>query len=123
AGRSRPRVTRSLRGCSRFAGLCLPSSLEQKPGTSLGLVDPDLDQAGGGDVAMFLADVVHFAQTRGELLVVLAHFGEHVLRLYIVDVVVLHSLQAADVPDGLERGSADLAYPLGDGVGHGEQLV
>src|SRR6266513_3987341 len=96
---------------SRFAGLCLASSLEQKPGASLGLVDPDLDQAGGGDVAMFLADVVRFAQTRGELLVVLAHLGEHVLRLHVVDVVVRHALQAAGVPDLLERRYAELAYP------------
>src|ERR1700704_2960392 len=108
---------------STFAGTALASSLVQKPGTSLGLVDPDFDQAGGGNVAMFFADVVRFAQTGGEFLVVLAHFGEHVLRLDIVDIVVLHALYAADMPDGLKRGSTDLAYPLGDGIGHREQLI
>src|SRR5882762_10789935 len=108
---------------SRFAGSTLASSLVQKPGTSLGFVDPDFDQAGGGDVSMFLAHVVRLAQTRGECLVVLAHFGEHVLRLHIVGIVVLHALHAADMPDGLERGSTDLAYPLGDGIGHREQLI
>src|ERR1700730_5767884 len=101
-------VVRRLRwlACKRsaFAGAALASSLVQKPGTSLGLVDPDFDQAGGGNVAMFVADVVRFAQTRGEFL-------------------VLHALHAADMPDGLERGSTDLAYPLGDGIGHREQLI
>jgi hypothetical protein len=34
--------------------------LEQEPGPSLSFVDPDLDQAGSRDVAVFLAHVVGF---------------------------------------------------------------
>ena len=35
-----------------------PGSLVEKPVAALSLVDPDLDQAGGSDIVMFLAHYV-----------------------------------------------------------------
>src|SRR4051812_30165349 len=65
-----------------------PTGLEQEPGAPLGLVDPNLDQAGGGHVPGVLADVVGLAEARRQRLVVLAQLGQHVLRLDVVRVVV-----------------------------------
>src|SRR5262245_24435736 len=47
-------------------------SLEQEPGAPLGFVDPVLDQAGGCHVVMLVAKRVRLAQTRHQLLVVVA---------------------------------------------------
>src|SRR5580658_8388312 len=66
--------------------------LEQEPGPPLGLVDPVLEQARGRDVAIFVADIVYLAHDRGQALVVVAKFGEHVLRIDIVSVVVENAL-------------------------------
>jgi hypothetical protein len=32
-------------------------------------------------------------------------------------------LQARDLPDGPDRDAADLAHALGEGIGHGENLL
>jgi hypothetical protein len=40
------------------ARIPLTASLNQEPGAPLGLVDPDFDQAGSGDITMLIADVV-----------------------------------------------------------------
>jgi len=47
-----------------------PSCLKQEPGPAFGLVYPNLDQARGGDVPMLVADVVRFAKTCCQRLVV-----------------------------------------------------
>ena len=56
-------------------------------------------------------------------LVVGAQLGQHVERIDIVGVVVGDALQPGDVADRMQRGAADLAHPLGDIVGDGEDLV
>jgi hypothetical protein len=61
-------------------GIPPSARLEQKPGASLGLVDPHLDQARGGDVAMLLADVMDLAKTGRERLVVFPRFGKQSVR-------------------------------------------
>jgi hypothetical protein len=43
----------------------------QEPGSALGFIDPNFDQARRGDVAVFLTYVVGLAETRGQGLVVL----------------------------------------------------
>ena len=58
----------------------LPGGLEQEPGAPLGLVDPDLEQAGGGHIAVLVAQPVRLAHAHGQLLVVVAQLGQHVLR-------------------------------------------
>ena len=88
--------------------------LEQEPHPPLGLVDPVLEQAGGGDVAVLVAEIVGLLQVKRELLVVVAQLGEHVLRGDVVGVVVQDPLQLGDVPDRAQRGATELAHPLGD---------
>src|SRR5262245_58487122 len=96
--------------------------LEQEPGPSFGLVDPDLDDAGGGDVVVLLANAVSGPHGLRELLVVRAQFRQHVLGRDELLVVVAEPLVPADVADGVECGAADLAGALGDLVGHVEVL-
>ena len=97
--------------------------LVQEPGPAFSFVDPDLEQAGGGNVAMLFADIVDFTQARRQVLVVVAQFGKHIQRVDIIRVIVQHALQARDMPDRTKGSSADLADALGDGIRHGEKLV
>src|SRR5207245_7187153 len=83
--------------------------LEQEPCAPLGFIDPYLDEAGGGDVAVLIAHVMRFAKSRCEFLVVLAQLGEHVQGLDVLGVIVQHALRSGDPTNGLQRGSADLA--------------
>lgn len=67
----------------------IPSTacFEQEPGAPFGFVNPNFDQAGGGDVTLFFADIVGLAQARGKRFAILAQLGEHVLRLNILGIV------------------------------------
>ena len=56
--KGRRQLDPSLRLMAR--GVPLAARLEQEPGPSLSFVDPNLDQAGSRDVAVFLAHVVGF---------------------------------------------------------------
>src|SRR5712692_10533750 len=57
--------------------------LKKEPGAPLGFVDPHLDEAGGGDVAVLVAHVMRLAKARRKVPVVLAQLGEHVLRIHV----------------------------------------
>jgi len=105
------------------AGIFAPIRFEQEPEASLGLVQPDLDQACAGDVAVLIADVVSLAQLRRESLVVVAELGEHVGRLDIIGVVVGETLGARDMTDRSDGETAELANPLRERVRHGEELA
>src|SRR5271156_3487951 len=98
--------------------ISVPTRLEQEPGAPLGLVDPVLDEARGGDVAHLVDDVVHLAQARGEALIVLAQLRQHVEWIDILGIVVLYALQARNVTDRAQRRAAGLANALRDGIGH-----
>src|SRR6266498_4723769 len=50
-----------------------------------------------------------------QLLVVSTQLSQHVLRRYECFIVVLQALVSCDIADGAERGTADLARPLGPG--------
>src|SRR2546429_443095 len=103
---------RSHRFLIQAGSTCCASSstrLEQEPCAPLGFIDPYLDEAGGGDVAVLVAHVMRFAKARRELLVVLAQLGEHVLGVYILGIIVQDALRSGDAANGLQRGSADLA--------------
>jgi hypothetical protein len=65
---------------------------------------------------------VCLTQETDQALVVLAQFGEHVLWGDEIGIVVGQALQARDVSDRTQRGPADLAYTLGEVVGHVENL-
>src|SRR5260221_12872883 len=103
-------------------GVPAAARLEQVPGALLGLVDPDFDQAGGGNGAVLVNNVVNLAQTSGKRLVVVAQFGKHVQRFDVLRIVVQHALKARDASDRPERGSTHLADAVGNRVGHREKL-
>src|SRR5205823_1785860 len=48
-----------------------PSGFVEEPDPFFGFVDPDLDEAGGGDIAMLVTQLVSHAHIGGQLLVVL----------------------------------------------------
>ena len=56
------------------------------------MVDPDLDEAGGGDVVVFVADFVGGAEGAGEVFVVGGELGEHGDGGDEVGIVVLQAL-------------------------------
>src|SRR3954463_12962971 len=82
------------------------AGLEQEPRSPFRLINPYLDQARGGDIAMFLAYVMRLSQSSCQRLVVFAQLGQHVLRFDIIRVVVCDALQSRDVTDGCNRRPA-----------------
>jgi hypothetical protein len=78
-------------------GVSVPARFEQEPGAPLGFIDPDLDQAGRGNVTVLVANVVCLAQARRHRLVVFAQFRQHVGGLDALSVIVQHALEADDV--------------------------
>src|SRR5262245_28914790 len=114
------RTSAPKRPPSMSAGQLALTGFEEEPGSPLGLVDPDFDEARGRDVAVLVANIVNLAQTGCERLVVIAQFSQHVQGLDILGIVVLDALKPADVANRLDRGPADLADSLGDGIGHGQ---
>src|SRR3954470_3393129 len=97
--------------------------LVQEPDAPFRLVDPHLEEAGGGDIAALVAHAVRRAHGSGKPLVVFAQLGQHVERRDVLGIVVEHTLQPRDVPDRAHGRAADLAHALGDRVGDGEDLV
>src|SRR5580704_16016795 len=95
----------------RIVALAVSNDLRQEPGSALGLVDPVLDQAGGGDVVVLIADLMSRAQVPGQLQIVGAKLGQHVLRRHELGVVVFQALMLRDVPDRVDRSPADFARP------------
>jgi hypothetical protein len=86
--------------------------------------DNPVEQFGIGAIELSFDPVgLSLAYARSQLLVVLAKLGKHVERRDEVGVVILDSLQGADVTDGAEGRAADLADALGDGVGCGKDLI
>src|SRR3989449_7549481 len=62
-------------------GGSLATRLKKEPGAPLGFVDPHLDEAGGGDVAVLVAHVMRLAKARRKVLVVLAQLDRKSTRL------------------------------------------
>jgi hypothetical protein len=44
-----------------LSGLSLPRGLEQEPGAPPGFIDPDFQQAGGGNIVVLLAETMRLA--------------------------------------------------------------
>ena len=100
-----------------------PRDFKEKPDAAFCLIDPILQQARGCDIILFVAQVMHLAHTGKHSPVVFAQFGEHVRPIDILRVVIAEALQAANVPNGVNRNAANLAYALGDIIRHRENLV
>ncbi|MBS0456013.1 MAG: hypothetical protein JSS44_01610 [Proteobacteria bacterium] len=54
----------------------MPGRFEQEPHAPFSFVDPNLDQAGGGDIPVLVALVVRHAQATHQGHVVVAQFGQ-----------------------------------------------
>src|SRR5260370_23706486 len=83
---SRRSAMRSLRQPAHASGICLsesrnwfkdshPAGFEEEPDTAFGFVDPILQQACGGDVVLFSAQLMSFAHTCEHRSVVFAQFA------------------------------------------------
>src|SRR5438552_9232995 len=72
--------------------LTLGNDLRQEPGPALSLVDPILNQAGGRNVAMLLAEFMRGTQVSRQLLIVSSKLSQHVLRSDAFCIVVLQAL-------------------------------
>src|ERR1700727_1076018 len=96
---------------------------KQEPSPALGHVDPNLEQAGGRDVAVFVAHVMDLAQARRQALVVVAQLRQHVLWIVIVGVLVEQALARGDVAVLAQTRTAYLTRAFRDRFCHGENLI
>ncbi len=77
----------------------LTRSLEKEPSPSLGFVDPNFDETRGGNVAMFVANVVRFAQAPSQCLIVLCQLGKHIQWLDVFGIVIEDPLSTRNLTD------------------------
>jgi hypothetical protein len=98
-------------------------NFREEPNAALGLVDPDFDEAGGGDIIMLSAELVRLAHEFDQLLIVGGQLEDYVNGRDGRFIVVFQALVAGDVADGAERETAEFSGALGDVVGHGENLL
>jgi len=103
--------------------LSASASSRTEPRASLGLVDPNLNEAGAGDVVVLLAKGMHLTQVCGQLAVVVSQLGKHVERRNKTCVIVENTLQARDLADRAKRGAANLANTFGDRICDGKDLI
>jgi len=87
-----------------------------------GLIDKIFKKACGRHIVMLVAELVAIAHRRHDCLVIGHQLAEHVAWRHILFVVVLNALQFGNLPDRPKCRSADLANPLSDVVGAGENL-
>jgi len=73
--------------------------LRQEPRPSFALVDPNLDQTGGRDIVMAVANLMGGSQNTRQLLVVIAQFADHLLWPHVFFVIVLQPLVLRDIAD------------------------
>ena len=66
---------------------------------------------------------MYFAHAPGQLLVVVTQFSEHVQGRDVICIVVRHSLQAADVTDRVQGGTANFPNTFRDCVSRGKDLI
>src|SRR5215831_18966499 len=104
----------------RLASAC---GLEEEPVAPFRLVDPSLDQAGGGHISVLVTNSVCLTQTRRQLLIVFTQFSEHIHGRDEICVVVQDSLQAGDVTNRPKRRAAYLANAFCNCVSRGEDLL
>src|SRR5438094_9135435 len=93
----------------RLSLLAATNDYSQKPRPALRLVNPVLNQAGGCDIVVLLADLMRGAQEPCQFPVVGAKLCKHVFRTHRLLVVILQPLIPGDIVDGMARGSVDLS--------------
>jgi hypothetical protein len=105
-----------------FTTLSILHYLRQEPRPLFALVDPNLDQTGGRNIVVPIANLVCRSQASRQLLVIFAQLADHFLRTHSFFVVVFDPLVARDIADRADGRAADLAGTLGDRIGYGEYL-
>ena len=101
----------------------MTTRFEQKPGPSLGLVYPSLEQTRAGDITTLFADAMRFSHGGCKLFVVFSKLSEHVERSNIFGIIILETLQPRYLADGTKSGATNFTYPLCHGIGHAKDLV
>src|SRR6478752_1921060 len=109
--------------CLRRVGTFLTAGLEQEPGPALGLIDEDFEQTGRTGILVVVAKLVSLSHRGRDVLVVFHQLAQHFARRDVFLIVVLDGLMLADVADRAQRGAAELAHPLRELVGSGENRV
>src|SRR5262249_49471248 len=100
-----------------------PRGFEQEPRAPLGFIDPYFDKTRRCDVAIFVAQIVRFAETRGERFVVVHQLGKHVQWLHVFGIVIQNPLSTRNLSNRMQRESTNLANPFRDNVGHRKELL
>src|SRR5258708_4099075 len=101
----------------------VPAALKEKPNALLGFVDPVLQQACGGHVALLVTKRMYLAHVPRQHRIVIAELDYHVEWFDVISIVVRDALETRDLPDGAKGCAADLPRPLGNGIRHGENLL
>ena len=97
--------------------------LVKKPRTTLGLIDPIFEKAGGGHIAVTVADLMGGAQVTREFLVVRQENRQHFQCGKRRFISILQALVTGDVADGTQGRSSKFAGTLRQGIGHGKKLA
>lgn len=90
--------------------------LEQKPLAALGLVDNDLQLAGGCHITVLLAYLVRGSMHLCEVGVVFHQTTNHLTGRYELIVIILNGLQLADMADAANSRTTDAAHTFGQRV-------
>jgi hypothetical protein len=103
--------------------LASPAGLEQEPYAAFGFVDPGLEQAGGGHVAIFAAQLVSRPHIGRQSKIIFAKLGKHVFGSDEIGIIVRKALHPRGVPQLTQGGASQFAHTLGDGVQRGVDLI
>ncbi len=106
----------------RNCALLLPCLVEE-PDSTLGFIQVNLEDAGGGLVAGLFGGLVYFSQVTLKGQVIGFQASEHVLGSDERVVIVLDAGEGSNVTDTADGGSPDLARSLGEDVDHRKELV
>src|ERR1700756_4430665 len=127
--RSEPRTSeRSSSGSEFITPLSATKSSEslgdfrEEPRPPLRLIDPDLDEAGGRYIVVFLANFMSRAEISRQRPVIAGEFCQHFFWGDPFLVIVLQSLVPGDVADRSQRRPADLSCTFGNFAGNGTDL-
>ena len=99
-----------------------PARLEQEPGALIGFIDEGLKQP-SGRVCVLVGKVVRPAHGGSHNLVVCHQLAKPVVGCNKGGVVAFDRLMPGDIADRAQRGAADLAYPFGQHVRGGKDLL
>ena len=80
-------------------GVVLMLRFRQEPGPPLTLVDPILDQAGGGNVVVPVTNLMGGTQKPGQLQIVGGQLAQHLFWAHKLGVIILEPLMLGNIPN------------------------